>query len=107
MKSVFEKSSLVGIGLWTGALLMGVYLAVIIFGGHGLLALNSMKQELSAIKKENVRLEQENIDLYRTIRRLENDSGYIEQMARQELYMVAPGEIVFKFEKKNESLKNE
>ncbi|MBS3809507.1 MAG: septum formation initiator family protein [Desulfobacterales bacterium] len=107
MKSLFKKSSLVKIGLWAGALLMGIYLAAIIFGSHGLLALNSMQQELSAIKKENARIEQENIDLYRKIRRLENDSEYIEQVARQELYMVAPGEIVFRFEEKKESLKNE
>ena len=98
MKSVSENSGLVRWGLWATALLLGVYLLAIIFGDHGLTGMKAMREELKQIRQENARLEKENMDLYRTINRLKNDPAYIEQVAREELNMVRPDEIVFRFD---------
>ncbi|MCF8110276.1 MAG: septum formation initiator family protein [Desulfobacteraceae bacterium] len=97
MKLVSDKSRLADIFLWAAAFVMGFYLLAIIFGGHGLLALRSMGQNLSTVQEKNARIEKKNIALYRTINRLKNDPEYIEHIARQELHMVARDEIVFKF----------
>lgn len=98
MKSVSENSGLVRWGLWAAALLLGIYLLAIIFGDHGLTGMKAMQEELKEIRQENARLEKENIDLYRSINRLKNDPAYIEQVAREELNMVRPDEIVFRFD---------
>jgi cell division protein FtsB len=42
-------------------------------------------------------IEQENQDLWRNIERLHSDMGYIEKIAREELGLVRPGELVFEF----------
>ena len=102
-----NKVRLLDTGLWTAALIMGVYLLIIIFGDHGLMALRSMRNELGAAEAKNARVEQQNSALYRTIHRLKNDPEYIEYMARHELHMVGPEEIVFKFPAKEKTAKNE
>lgn len=107
MKDGFNKTRLLDIGLWTASLMMVIYLLFIIFGGHGLMALKSMRRDLSSVKQENVRVEKQNTELYRTINRLKNDPEYIEYMARHELNMVAPGELVFKFSDKLKVPENE
>lgn len=107
MKFVSDKSTLADIFLWAAALAMGIYLVAIIFGDHGLLELKSMRQSLNTVQEKNTRLEKENRALYRTINRLKNDPEYIEQIARQELHMVARDEIVFKFVTDNRNNKNE
>jgi cell division protein FtsB len=98
MKTTSYKSSVLGWGLWAAAVLLCIYLLIIVFGDHGLVAMVSMQEELHAIQQENARLEKENIALYRTIQRLKTDPAFIEQVARQELHMVRPGEIVFRFD---------
>ncbi|MFO7931820.1 MAG: septum formation initiator family protein [Desulfosalsimonas sp.] len=98
LKSASENSGLVRWGLWAAALLLGIYLLAIIFGDHGLTGMKAMREELKQIRQENARLEKENIDLYRSINRLKNDPAYIEQVAREELNMVRPDEIVFRFD---------
>ena len=107
MKEGFNKTRLLDIGLWTASVMMGVYLLIIIFGGHGLMALRSMHRDLDSVKQQNARVEQQNTEMYRAINRLKNDPEYIEYMARHELNMVAPGEIVFKFSEKSEGTGNE
>lgn len=98
MKSVSENSGFVRWGLWATALLLGIYLLAIIFGDHGLTGMKAMREELKQIRLENARLEKENMDLYRSINRLKNDPAYIEQVAREELNMLRPDEIVFRFD---------
>ena len=107
MKNEFNKTRLLDLGLWTASLMMGLYLLIIIFGGHGLMALKSMHRDLDAVREKNAQVEQQNTELYRSIDRLKNDPEYIEYMARHELNMVAPGEIVFKFSEKSGDTDNE
>ena len=69
---------------------------LIFFSEKGLMAM-----ELSAGKKheivlQNQILKQQNYVLSREIDRLRNDPEYIEDVARHDLGMVAPDEIIFK-----------
>ena len=42
-------------------------------------------------------VDQKNATLVREVQRLRSDLGYIEKIAREELGLVRPGEIVFEF----------
>jgi cell division protein FtsB len=54
-----------------------------------------LERQLSAVVDENLRLEQENQDLRRRIERLKNDKQAIERVARDELGLVHPDDLVF------------
>lgn len=69
---------------------------IIIFGDHGVADLNLLKKEKETLTDKNAGLVQENLVLYRTIDRLENDLGFIENVARQELGMIGKDEVIFK-----------
>ncbi|MFH1784687.1 MAG: septum formation initiator family protein [bacterium] len=51
---------------------------------------STLREEIASVKKENKELEQE-------IKRLETDYEYVEKIAREELGMVMPGEIEYRF----------
>lgn len=74
-----------------------VILAFTVFGDRGLVQLLSYKRQREALKEEARRLEEENRALAEEIERLKNDDSYLEQLAREELGMVKPGELVFQF----------
>lgn len=71
----------------------------IVFGDRGLIDMNILKQGLVSMKERNNRLIYENIALYRTIERLNNDRTYIESIARQELGVIAPHEQILQLSK--------
>lgn len=99
MKTFSKKSGMARLVLWIAALLLGIYFFAIIFGQNGFMTMQSMHEELERIRLKNCRLEKENMDLYRTIHRLKNDPEFIGEIARQELNMVRPDEMVFTFDK--------
>jgi len=68
----------------------------IIFGDDGLRDLRVLKREKAEIEEKIEKLKMENVEKYREIDRLENDPGYIEEIARKELGMVKNEEIVIK-----------
>jgi cell division protein FtsB len=72
-------------------------LALIVFGDNGLVELSHLRSSQGDLIKANEQLTQENMRLYRTIDRLQNDLSYIENVARQELGMIRPDELIFKF----------
>ncbi len=74
----------------------------IVFGDNGLMDLRLKEEERNEISRKNNGLVQENLALYRSIRRLDddfsgNDLEYIENIARQELGVIGKDEIIFKF----------
>ncbi len=69
-------------------------LLFIVFGESGLADLNLLKQERNRIVDKNEQLTQENLAKYREIDRLENDLAYVEQVARDDLGMVKPDEVI-------------
>lgn len=79
------------------AIAMCHLLLVVLFGDNGLLELNRKHDTYQRLLEENGRMTRENLKMYRTIDRLENDPAFIESIARQELGMVRPDELIFKF----------
>jgi cell division protein FtsB len=70
---------------------------VAVFGDKGAADLSRLRQEKVLLMQKNDRLEAENRDLLRQIDRLKNeDLGFIESIARQELGMVKDNEVILK-----------
>ena len=88
---------------WLSLLLMGagiflvVMLALAIVNDRGFLAMWGMQRDVTQLAGVVRTIEQENQDLLRNIERLHSDMGYIEKIAREELGLVRPGELVFEF----------
>lgn len=72
-------------------------LVLIAIGDNGLVELSRLRSTQGDLIKANERLTQENMRLYRTIDRLQNDLSYVENVARQELGMIRSDELIFKF----------
>ena len=68
----------------------------ILYSEHGLYDLNLLKNERDALVENNEQLKRENLSLSVEIDRLENDPKYIENIARQELGMIAEDELILK-----------
>ncbi|MGD9009973.1 MAG: septum formation initiator family protein [Desulfobacteraceae bacterium] len=79
------------------AIAMSHLMLVVLFGDNGLLELNRKHNTHQRLLEENARLTRENLKLYRAIDRLENDPDFVESVARHELGMVRPDELIFKF----------
>jgi cell division protein FtsB len=54
---------------------------------------------------DNAALSRENLQLYRTIDRLQNDPSYVENVARREMGMIRADELIFQFQTTGESEK--
>lgn len=76
---------------------MTALMLIILFGDNGLVELNRLRNTHRSMLETNAGLTQENVRLYRAIDRLQNDPGYVENIARRELGMVRPDEMIFKF----------
>ena len=79
-----------------GILVLAI-LSFTVFGQRGLLNMVRYKKEKQELVEEAARLKQENQKLRLEIDRLQSDYTYIERLAREELGMVKPEEIVFQF----------
>src|SRR5262245_27702993 len=70
-----------------------------IFGTHGFLAMRRTKQEIERVQGEIVRLNKENIALSQEVKALMSDPHKIESIARDELGLARPGEVIIKIPK--------
>ncbi|MBA4367369.1 MAG: hypothetical protein C0403_06980 [Desulfobacterium sp.] len=75
-------------------------LAAILFSENGYISLKRLEKENQALIQKNEKISAENLQLYRTVKRLRHDPQYIESIARQELGMTGKEEIILKFENK-------
>jgi cell division protein FtsB len=66
-------------------------------GERGVLHLWRLRGEKAKLDEENYRLQRENEALRQRISRLRNDNSYLEKLAREELNLVHPGEIIYRF----------
>jgi cell division protein FtsB len=71
-------------------------LCFIIFGEHGLIDLNTLKNERNQLAEKSEQLTNKNLSLSVEIDRLKHDPKYIENVARQELGMVGEDELILK-----------
>ena len=75
-----------------------VLLALItVVGERGVLYLSRLRGEKNRLDEQNFRLQKENEALRQRIYRIRNDNAYLEKIAREELNVVRPGEIVYRF----------
>jgi cell division protein FtsB len=88
-----------GIFLSITVVLLVSLLFFIIFGEHGFIDLNILKKERGQLVEKNEQLSRENLSLSVEIDRLKHDPKYIENIARQELGMVAEDELILKPQK--------
>jgi cell division protein FtsB len=66
-----------------------------IFGRNGILALRHQRKELETLQQKIQQLQQENEQLERQIKALRSDPKAIEQLAREQMRMARPGEIIY------------
>lgn len=72
---------------------------LLVFGGAGAVRVWQLGQEVEALEREIQELRAEADRLNRTVDRLREDPALVEQIAREALGMVRPGEKVLKFPK--------
>jgi cell division protein FtsB len=66
-------------------------------GERGVLHLWRLKTEKANLDEKNYRLQKENENLRERISKLRHDNFYLEKIAREELNLVRPGEIIYRF----------
>jgi cell division protein FtsL len=67
-----------------------------VFGTHGFLAMRHKQQEIQKVNAELDRLNKENAALQQEITDLHTDPQTIRKIAREELGLAQPGEVIFK-----------
>jgi cell division protein FtsL len=67
-----------------------------IFGAHGFLALRRTKLDIERVQSELNRLNKENFELSDEVKSLKTDPHKIESIAREELGMAGPNEVIIK-----------
>jgi len=89
MQGVIVRIALAVFGLLTVAMLL-----LAVFNEKGALQVHAQARKLSAIESEISRLDTENKKLTAEIQALRSDPTTIEKLARKELKLVKPGEVV-------------
>lgn len=72
-------------------------MSLTVWGDRGLQEMWRMQRDLERGVRDLEIIEQKNAALLHEVQRLRGDLGYIEKIAREELGLVRPGEIVFEF----------
>jgi len=67
-----------------------------IFGPHGFLVMRRKQQEIQKVNAEIERLNKENTALEQNVKDLKTDPQTIRKIAREELGLAKPGEIIIK-----------
>jgi cell division protein FtsB len=68
-----------------------------IAGDRGVIHLWRLQGEKAKLDEQNYRLQKENEALRQRIVRLRNDDSYLEKIAREELNLARPGEVIYRF----------
>lgn len=74
-----------------------------VFGPHGFLAMRRTQQELDQLRADIARLNQENGGLADQVTALKTDPKTIERIAREEMNLARPGEMIFTLPPENSS----
>lgn len=77
--------------------LLALITLVTVVGERGALHLWRLNAEKRQLDELNFRLQRENELLRRRIARIRNDDHYLEKLAREELNLVRPGEVIYRF----------
>lgn len=67
-----------------------------VFGDHGLLAMRRTQSQMKELRGQIDRLNQENSDLSKQVQALRTDPKAVERIAREEMGLARPGEMIFR-----------
>jgi cell division protein FtsB len=67
-----------------------------IFGAHGYLAMRRSEKQIGELRGQIEQLNKENQDLIEHVKALKSDPEAIEKIAREEMGLARPGEMIFK-----------
>lgn len=67
-----------------------------IFGSHGLLAMRRTQMQMQELRGQVDQLHRENSDLNKQVQALRSDPKAVERIAREEMGLARPGEMIFK-----------
>ena len=91
------------------SMLMGILLAALlihdVFGEHGFLAMRRARIEAEQLQQEIQNINLENARLAEEVKALKSDPRIIERIAREEMGLAKPGELIFKLPPKPEPSK--
>jgi cell division protein DivIC len=90
------KNLFVSYGRYLLVLVVGLLLVHDVFGTHGYLAMRKKQQEIQKVTAELNRLNKENETLLQEQQDLKTDPQTIRKIAREELLLAEPGEIIIK-----------
>jgi cell division protein FtsB len=83
-----------------GPVLLGLLVLVLVvhdvFGTHGYLAMRRTQNEINKVEAGLEQLNKENLQLEQEVRELKTDPHKIEKIARDELGLAKPGEVIIK-----------
>jgi cell division protein FtsB len=91
-----------GISTKTIYIILSILLLIFLLGNEGARKVMRRYWEFYKLKGEISQLKHENALLNKEVYLLENNQSYIEQAARRELGLIAPGEVEYRFGKKKE-----
>lgn len=83
--------------LYLLGLLILLLALVTIVGERGALHLWRLRGEKNQLDEQNYRLQKANQEMRQRIARIRTDDHYLEKLAREELNLVRPGEVVYRF----------
>ncbi|HEV8343770.1 MAG TPA: septum formation initiator family protein [Candidatus Binatia bacterium] len=83
--------------IWGFVLLLITLSLFSIFADRGAIHLWRLQEEKKRLDERNFALQKENEGLRDRIHRLRHDDLYLEQVAREELGLVRPGEVIYRF----------
>jgi cell division protein FtsL len=78
------------------ALLVALLFVHDIFGAHGYLSMRQTQDGIKKVRSEIATLNKENAALQQVVKELKSDPRAIEKIAREELILAKPGEIIIK-----------
>jgi len=80
-------------------ILIALLLALLVhdvFGAHGFLAMRRNQKEIEQLRQEIRQVNEENRALAEQVKALKSDPRIIERIAREEMGLARPGELIFK-----------
>jgi cell division protein FtsB len=83
-------------GIYAGGALLVLVLMHTIFGPYGYLSMRRSQKEIEQLRQEIDQLDRENVQLSGEIRALQSDPAAIEKVAREDMGLARPGEMIFR-----------
>jgi cell division protein FtsB len=83
--------------LYSWASLIVLLLVYAVVGERGAIHLWRLQGEKLKLDEQNYRLQKDNEGLREKITRLRSDNFFLEKIAREELNLVRPGEVIYRF----------